>query len=268
MTRLLIIKFGGSVITYKGSLAPKLRKDVINNLGKEISSIIKSGKYKVILVHGAGSFGHPIVKKHNLQNGMKTSVQKLAYSKTMLNMLDLNRSILDTLILNKISPISFPPHAFAFQNNKKFKPYGVDLIKKSLELGLTPVLFGDAVLDNKLGCSILSGDVTVSYLAEKLGADKIIYLSDVDGIFESNPKVNPKAKLIKEVNSDNFKKVMELLSAKKTNNSDVTGEMRGKLISINQALRGKTAYIVNGLKKGIITRVLKNEMLGTKIYFK
>ena len=40
-----------------------------------------------------------------------------------------------------------------------------------MKMGFTPVLYGDAVLDEKLGFTVLSGDQIVSYLAIELNAE-------------------------------------------------------------------------------------------------
>ena len=48
----------------------------------------------------------------------------------------------------------------------------------------TPVLYGDAVLDDKLGFTVLSGDQLVAYLAIKYKASKIVIGADTDGLFD------------------------------------------------------------------------------------
>ena len=58
---MFIIKIGGSVITDKAK-QNSFKKDVIDNLAKQISK----SKKEIILVHGAGSYGHILAKKYNL----------------------------------------------------------------------------------------------------------------------------------------------------------------------------------------------------------
>jgi isopentenyl phosphate kinase len=62
---LAIVKIGGSVITDKKSLTPKINS---KNL-KIIAGQLKNFKLPYILIHGAGSFGHPIVKKSGIDRG-------------------------------------------------------------------------------------------------------------------------------------------------------------------------------------------------------
>ena len=53
---MIILKLGGSVITRKDSSIPKLDSSNLTRIAREISD---SSYHKLIVVHGAGSFGHP-----------------------------------------------------------------------------------------------------------------------------------------------------------------------------------------------------------------
>lgn len=266
MGPLVIIKLGGSVITYKDSQTPRARDSVIKRLAREVGEVLNKD-YKLVIVHGAGSFGHPLAKKHQLHKGMRTDEQKAGYSQTVANMLELNRIIVRELIENGVRAVSLPPHAFTMQSAGKFKGFDCAVIEGYLRLGFVPVLFGDGVLDAKWGCSILSGDVIVPYLAKKLKTRRVVFLSDVDGIFESDPKVNKKAKRIEEITNRNLKQVLRILgnSAGRGNRADVTGEMRGKVLSIKEQLSGVEVCITNGLRKGRLIGVVLGESFGTRI---
>ena len=58
---MIIVKLGGSIITDKAEYR-KFRADTVDRLAGEI---VSSGK-QVIIVHGAGSFGHILAKEHSL----------------------------------------------------------------------------------------------------------------------------------------------------------------------------------------------------------
>ena len=61
---MFLVKLGGSVITDKARYRV-FNKDRVARLCSEIA---ESGK-DVIVVHGAGSFGHVLAKRHSLQDG-------------------------------------------------------------------------------------------------------------------------------------------------------------------------------------------------------
>ena len=73
MKPLVIIKLGGSVITYKESKTPKARLSVIKTLAKEIAQIVRIGKYRIVLVHGGGSFASVLITD-NLAFGVLLSL--------------------------------------------------------------------------------------------------------------------------------------------------------------------------------------------------
>ncbi len=267
-SELVIIKLGGSVVTYKESLVAKARKDNIKRLAKEVESLVEQG-YRVVLVHGAGSFGHPLAQKYQLHKGMRTEEQKFGYGQTTQSMLKLNFLITEALLGVGVRCVTLPPHSFVKQSSGKFKGFDYGLVKDFIEHGFVPVLFGDGVLDDKWGCSILSGDVIVSYLAQKLHAKKVVFLSDVDGIFDSDPKVNPTAKRISEITNENLQKVLKnfQISRKTNSRSNVTGEMEGKILAIKDNLSKVAVWITDGFKKGQLNKAVLGEPVGTRIKF-
>lgn len=262
----VIVKLGGSMVTYKDSNTPRARNRVIKRLAREVEELVHGG-YKLIIVHGAGSFGHPLAKKYQLHKGMQTGEQKMGYSQTVANMLELNGIIVRELIKCGVRAVGLPPHALTIQSAGKFKGFGCAIIKGYLRQGFVPVLFGDGVLDDKWGCSILSGDIVVPYLTKKLKAGRVVFLSDVDGIFDSDPKLDKSAGRIEEITNRNLKQVLRMLgnSAGRGNRADVTGEMQGKILAIKERLSGIEVCITNGLKKERLIKAVEGEEVGTKI---
>ena len=63
---MFVIKLGGSVITDK-SMQNTFNEEVTFRLVSEI----KDSQKQVIVVHGAGSFGHILAKKYDLHKGYK-----------------------------------------------------------------------------------------------------------------------------------------------------------------------------------------------------
>lgn len=262
---LMILKLGGSVVTYKDSFLPKARISTIRRLAKEIKLILDKNLHNLIIIHGVGSFGHPLAKKYNLVNGMQTIDKKLGYCKMEQVDLQLHNKILSILIKFGVSAVGLSPHCFAKTSENKFTGFNLNVIKSFLEQDLVPVLHGDGIVDNKQGCSILSGDIILPYLATKLRAKKAIFLSDVDGVFDSDPKKNPQAKLISEINDNNLDKILKGLTS--NNQNDVSGEMKGKVLEIKNRLKNINVYIVNGLKSKTLLRASEGQAIGTRLLF-
>lgn len=263
-SKLLIIKLGGSVITFKDDPEPKVREETIESLAQEIKELSESG-YKIIIVHGAGSFGHPPVKKYQLHKGMQTQEQKQAFSLVISELMRLNSILINKFVEALLPVASLPPHSFVTQDSGKFTGFDTETIEDYLSSTHIPVLFGDLVMDRSWGCSVLSGDVIVPYLAQKLKAEKVIYLSDVDGIFDKDPKKYPDAKLIKDVNDQNLEEVLKGLTS--NNPNDVTGEMEGKILEIKKYFSGLPVVITNGLVPKNLTKAVDQYPAGTTLQF-
>ena len=69
---IVILKFGGSVITDKKSEIPKAKHKALDR----ICNILKDKERNMIIVHGAGSYGHPIAKRYALAEGLNSSQEQ------------------------------------------------------------------------------------------------------------------------------------------------------------------------------------------------
>lgn len=245
---MFIIKIGGSVITDKAK-QNSFKKDVIDNLAKQISK----SKKEIILVHGAGSYGHILAKKYNLNQGYKNHDQIHGFSLTHAMVQKLNSLVLSSLLENGISAVSLSPHNILKLKNHEFSSFNHDIFRDYLKLGITPVTFGDVVLDEKLGFSICSGDLLMQILSDCFKPEKAIFVIDEDGLYTSNPKINKYAELI---NSTTMKKLTKL-TVSSDKHDDVTGGMGGKIETIkNIAKLGIDTVLLNGNKPDRLFKVL------------
>ncbi len=256
---MFIIKIGGSVITDK-TTENSFKKDVVDKLVKQIKN---SGK-KIILVHGAGSFGHILAKKYNLNNGYKNNNQLHGFSLTHAMVQKLNLLILNSLHENGIPAVSLPPHIILKLKNHKYFSFNHSIFNDYLKIGITPITFGDVVLDEKLGFSICSGDLLMQILSDCFKPEKAIFIIDEDGLYTSNPKINKNAEFINSITVEKLKKLA--FSADK--HDDVTGGMGGKIETIkNIAKLGIDTILLNGNKPDRLFNVLKGkDTISTTIY--
>ncbi|MHA1754150.1 MAG: isopentenyl phosphate kinase [Candidatus Odinarchaeia archaeon] len=259
----LILKIGGSVLCDKSKLF-SINQNILDRIVKEI---VENKHLKLIIVHGGGSFGHPLAKKYNLTKGV-TEENKIGITETHNAMLELNQIITQKFINANypIIPLS-PMDLFITENGVITKSFITPIIK-SMEIGLTPLLFGDTVFDIKKGVAILSGDQIISYLGIKLKPKKIILGIDVDGLFLSDPKVNPNAEMIDQVTPKNVNEVLKGLRIKNSSKSiDVTGGMAGKIKEILKvAKKGIEVIIVNITIKNNLWKILNDQPVKCTIF--
>ena len=245
---MIILKLGGSVITNKTKI-----KTFKNKLMDSLSESIKKSGKQMIIVHGAGSFGHILAKKYELNDGYKNSGQIKGFSETHEMVQSLNTLVLKSLLKYDIPAVSIPPHSIVKLDNHKFAKMDCKLFADYLERKLIPVTFGDVVLDKKLGFSICSGDLLVEILAKYFKPEKVIFAIDEDGLYTSNPKIDKKAKLIEKTT---FKKLKEF-STSLDKHADVTGGMGGKIDTIiNISKLGIETVLLNGNKNERLFEVL------------
>jgi len=258
----VILKIGGSAITDKtGELAAKT--EIINRLAEEIK---RADLDNLIIVHGGGSFGHPTAAKYGIKDGYKEDpTQKLGFAETHHVMTVLNGLVMDALIWHEVPAISIAPSSCIITENCKIKYFDDTILKAMQKMVFTPVMYGDGVLDEKLGFTVLSGDQLVAYLAIKYKASKIVLGVDTDGLFDSDPKTNPNAKPYKHLTLAELKQIQPKLG--KAAGTDVTGGMAGKIAELIPAIEQGIKVTVTGATKGLsIFRALTDQsVMGTEI---
>lgn len=266
MHNLVIVKLGGSVITDKAKSHGVFRRKVVERLALEIRSAKRQKDFDLIIVHGAGSFGHPLAKKYNLHKGYLGSESSEGFALVKKGMFELTMLIWQVFADADLVSCVVEPSSLIIGSKGKIKSFDTEFIENLLSKKITPVLFGDAVFDEKMGFSIISGDLMVSYLAKKFKANRVIFVSDVDGVFDKNPKVYNDAKLIGEVNEKNYKKIIKNMEI--YNKDDISGEMKGKILSIRDGLKGNIVEILNGfVSKRLTDSLVDKSRIRTRISF-
>jgi len=263
MPKLIVLKLGGSVITKKSENKSEVNRENLDRLAKEISEARKEKKFGLMVVHGAGPFGHVLAKKYELDKGLRNEKQLEGFAKTHQSMERLNEQVVGTLQKHGINAIAYQPSSLGLLKNKKIIQFPTGVIKGFLDLGMVPVSYGDVLVDLETGINILSGDHLVPYLAKELEADRVIIATDVDGIYNGDPKTNKNAKPVKEINSKNFKKIR--IGGSKA--VDVTGGMKRKVQELLEIAKlGIESQIIGAAKKGNLKMaLLGNKKIGTII---
>ncbi|MCX6803466.1 MAG: isopentenyl phosphate kinase, partial [Candidatus Diapherotrites archaeon] len=214
---------------------------------------------KIVLVCGVGPFGHLNVIKYNLNNGIKTPLQEEGLQVTIEDCWFVAEEVVKALNEEGLKTKLVPGYHVCEQDNKKAISFNSAPYKRALDNGLIPVTTGTMVKDKTLNWSPMSGDVIVAHLAKQLIPAKVIMGTDVDGIFTADPKLDKNAELIEEINKKNLAEVLK--KASKSNSTDVTGGMKGKLEKLAEQLNGTPCEIFNLFTEGNLKKVI----LGGKI---
>jgi isopentenyl phosphate kinase len=256
-----VLKLGGSVITDKEKpLTPNL--EAIERLADEIA---RANVSSLIVVHGGGSFGHHVAKQYNLTEGYGDPAQVTGFSETHRAMTKLNSLVMEALISHNINAVVVQPSSCVVTKAGRIQSMERKPLKRMLDMGLVPILYGDAVLDSEKGFAILSGDQLVSSLAINFGASRIIMGGDVDGLYTKEPKANKSARLVKRVTLEELKAQKHDIEGSKA--TDVTGGMLGKVRELIPAIEHNIqALLVNAAKPLRVYKALRGkEVTGTII---
>lgn len=249
---MILVKLGGSVITDKSRLRT-FRRSTCERLARELRPALQEG---LVVVHGAGSFGHIMAKKHELHKGFKRRSQLEHVAGVQRDVRELNVRVLGALIDGGVRAVSVPPAASSSFDGGAVASFDDEAFSSLLALELTPVTFGDVVPDGSMGFSICSGDLMMHELAKSFRPRLTVFCADVDGVFDKDPKKHRDAVLLSEVGPS----ALEHFSGRSAN-ADVTGSMKGKLermlaisshcekcMIVNGNVRGRLESAVRGRK--------------------
>ena len=250
-TEPVILKLGGSVITDKGADEGVVKEAVLLRIAREISEF----RGKMIIVHGAGSFGHTYAKKYRLD----TSFDREGVIITHESVKKLASRVVDALNRFEVRAVAVHPIGCTVCRKGRIESMYLDNIKLMLNTGFVPVLHGDVVMDLELGACVLSGDQIVPYLAKKLGITRLGLGSAEDGVLDKDGKPVP------ELTPENFENLKYYIRG--SGSTDVTGGMLGKVQELLELSKTSciTSYIFNAGKADNIYRFLNGESIGTRI---
>jgi glutamate 5-kinase len=105
-------------------------------------------------------------------------------------------------------------------------------------------------------------DELASLVAELLDADRLIILSDTDGLYNGNPD-DEESDLLNEVHGN--QKVEQYVQSSTKKPGEGRGGMESKLkIAKGTANKNIPTYIANGKRENVIVDIIDNKEIGTK----
>ena len=258
---------GGAAITDKRQ-EKKLREDIIDDV---MRSIAKSD-IKPLIINGAGSFGHVKAKKYDLRHGFSNAIpledQRIGISEVKSDLKILDATICDAARRHQLNPFTLSISSMLISNGDEEEQFHANTIDYALKMEMMPIISGDMVFDEKTGFRVISGDRIIKIICRYFINSgrkniRVIFGSNIDGLYEEDPSKNPDSKLLRSIN---YKQLDELIEhAGESAGVDVTGGMQGKLIQIKELVdMGVEVTLVNLTKKNRLREVLyKKETICT-----
>jgi len=259
---LVVIKLGGSALTDKNRMfTPRIIE--IHRAASQLAQL--SPKFSLIVVHGAGSYGHIPVKTWHLEHGFTSRSQLEGLAATKGRLLEWESKFTQVFLKHHVPLVPVLASDFIITRNGRITSANLQPLQNLLNLGCVPSTGGDIVSDLSRGFAVLSGDQLAAYLAIKMRASHLIFGTDVDGIFNANPKHTPTAVLLTKLTPDAALKAAALAEAIDT--PDVTGGMAGKIREATPAAsKGITVQFINLTKdRRLAKAMLSQKTTGTVI---
>ena len=171
MKKRIVIKFSGKVFAMENV---KLLKDYARFLIKI------SNAYQPIIIAGGGK-----IARHYINHARSSGMDESTLDELGIEISRLNAKLLIYALKGKAYP--HPPTTLKES-------------QQAVESGLIVVAGGLHPGQSTNG--------TAALIAEKINADQFINATDVDGIYDSDPNKNKKAKLFKQIEIKNLKKML------------------------------------------------------------
>ncbi len=249
----VIVKLGGSVITRKREVE-RLRPKVLARLAREVGS---GRDRSVVVLHGAGSFGHPGAHRFGLAGAPPTgSDPRLRLRGAAIVASEVRRlhlEVLRALVRAGTSPASLPISTYARNRAGHLVHFDPVPFTEALARGQLPVSFGDVVPDDEWGFSILSADTIAVSLVPALHPERVVFVSDVPGIL--GPATSRPRPVLEEVTDEVVAALRPRPGA-----TDVTGGIRSKAEAMRVIARaGSDAGLISGLTDGALSRAIRGE---------
>ena len=254
----IVIKIGTNVLRNNDGNVSLPR---IFSFIEDISTLVKAGKEVILITSGAVGLGK---KRLGLDSTEGTAIKQACAAIGQGKLMSIYEEGFDTYGL-VAAQILLTEDDFAIRT--RYLSLRTTL-NKLLELGVVPVINqNDTVstieisprIENKQVC-FSDNDKLSALVSSEMDADLLVILSDIDGLFDSNPKENPNAKIVNQV-----KEVTdEIMSLASGVSSGGRGGMATKLEAARMVTRfGGKMLIANGTVPYIIRRIFNAEEFGT-----
>jgi isopentenyl phosphate kinase len=209
----VILKLGGSILTNKSADCAINRE----NLATIAAAVAEAGTEGIVIIHGAGSCGHPEAKRYHLDVGAAAGKTEGIYV-THRAVSGLNDAVVAALREKGVAATGVQPFHVAVADNGRLVAFECRHLETMLALGMVPVIHGDVVMDLSRGACIVSGDQLVRYLAAALRISRVGLATDVPGVLDGG-RVVPVI----------TRRTVASLHIGDSKHTDVTGGMRGKI---------------------------------------
>ena len=244
-SKIIVIKIGSSLLIDENK---KIRKKWLSEFSKDIKDLLNQNKKIIIVSSGAIAMG---CKKLNLsKRNLKLDKSQAVAS---IGQIELMNLFTETFLKNKIN-ISQILLTLEDTEQRRRALNAKRTFENLFQLNFVPIVNeNDSIATSEIKYG--DNDRLASRVAQISSADSLILLSDVEGLYTTNPKINKNAELLKEIK--NIDKNIEQISTKSVGEHG-TGGMKTKIDAAKICqLSGCIMAIANGLPLRPIKKIIE-----------
>ena len=258
----IVFKFGTNVLRNEEK---EISLSRIYSFIEDISKLHRQGKEIIIVTSGAVGLGS---KTLNVDSNDSLSIKQACAAVGQCQLMSIYEDGFNKYSINTAQVLLTEDD---FTNRIKYLSLN-NVLNTLLDLKVIPVINqNDTVSTTELedsgisiyGVSFSDNDKLSALVASKLDADLLVILSDINGLYDDNPKENPDAHLITEV-----KEITEEIEKYgQSASKGGRGGMKTKLQAAKVVTHsGGSVSIVNGKSQQVINRLFSGEKMGTVFY--
>jgi len=250
----IVIKIGTNTLTKKGTI--EIDTAYVGRIVRQINSLLKTGRQVVIITSGAIGMGADQldltdrVKDTKMRQACAAIGQPLLMTEYRKSFARFGVTVAQVLLTAEVL------------NNRKTYLNLRNSIETLLNLGVVPVLNeNDSVSTDEIGSAFGDNDKLSALVASKIDADLLIMLSDIDALYDKDPRKSADAEPISTV----YEITDEILrSAGKKGSKYAIGGMKTKLEAAKIASNADCRIVLaDGRLKNVIGRIIAGEQIGT-----
>ena len=249
----IVVKIGTSSLTHKETGELNLRK--LEVLIRELSDLRNQGKEVVLVSSGAIGVGASVLRLDGKPTELDKKQACAAVGQARLMMIyqklfsEYGQKTAQVL-MTKNTMVNDTSRNNARNTFKALLDFGtIPVVNENDTVSTYEIQFGD-------------NDTLSAVVSALIGADLLILLSDIDGLFTDDPNVNPDAKFVDVV--ENMDEHFKNMGKASTGSKVGTGGMATKLTAAEIATAAGTDMIIaNGADLHVIHKITEGRNYGT-----
>jgi glutamate 5-kinase len=247
----LVVKLGSSIVADEHG---EVRADVLGRICDEVADLHHAGRAVIVVTSGAIARGMGVMSLALRPRAIDELQAASAVGQGKLY------QVYDELLHERGVPTAQVLLTFFDMSARTHYLNARQTLRKLLDWRVVPVINeNDTTTTDEI--SFGNNDFLAAQVAILLGAERLLLLTDADGVFSADPHLDPAARLVEEVSDFS---ALQRLDIGHTASPIGSGGMRSKVVAAEMATAaGILTVIASGLAPGTISTAAAGEPVGT-----